>query len=101
MQKEKVVKTKHGCSASKKLSRLLDVLEYIAKQNGRKVGTFEIQSFLASKGIASDIRTIQRDLNLLQDHFCRLQSDKCSPQGWFFAKDKESQFVAELLKEVA
>jgi len=100
MQKEKVVK-QGGVSASKKLSRLLDVLEYIAKQNGRKVGTFEIQGFLADKGIASDIRTIQRDLNLLQNHHCRLQSDDCSPQGWFFAKDKSSQFVAELLKEVA
>jgi len=84
MQKEKVVK-QGGVSASKKLSRLLDVLEYIAKQNGRKVGTFEIQGFLASTGIASDIRTIQRDLNLLQDHFCRLQSDKCRPQGWLSA----------------
>jgi predicted DNA-binding transcriptional regulator YafY len=100
MQKEKVVK-QGGVSASKKLSRLLDVLEYIAKQNGRKVGTFEIQGFLASKGIASDIRTIQRDLNLLQDHFCRLQSDDCNPQGWFFGKDESSQFIAELLKEVA
>ena len=100
MQKEKVVK-QGGVSASKKLSRLLDVLEYIAKQNGRKVGTFEIQGFLASKGICLDVRTIQRDLNLLKNHHCRLQSDDCSPQGWFFAKDKESQFVAELLKEVA
>lgn len=98
MQKEKVVKSS---MPSKKLARLLTVLSYVAKQNGRKVGTFEIKGFLASTGIASDIRTIQRDLNLLQDHFCRLQSDKCSPQGWFFAKDKESQFIAELLKEVA
>lgn len=47
MQKEKVVK-QGGVSASKKLSRLLDVLEYIAKQNGRKVGTFEIQGFYSS-----------------------------------------------------
>ena len=100
MQKEKVVK-QGGVSASKKLSRLLDVLEYIAKQNGRKVGTFEIQGFLASKGICLGVRTIQRDLNLLKNHHCRLQSDDCSPQGWFFAKDKESQFIAELLKEVA
>lgn len=100
MQKEKVVK-QGGVSASKKLSRLLDVLEYIAKQNGRKVGTLEIQGFLASKGICLDVRTIQRDLNLLQDHFCRIKGDDCSPQGWFFAKDEESQLVANLLKEVA
>ena len=99
MQKEKVVN--RSSMPSEKLARLLTVLSYVAKQNGRKVGTFEIQGFLASTGIASDIRTIQRDLNLLQDHFCRLQSDKCRPQGWLFAKDKESQFVAELLKEVA
>lgn len=99
MQKEKVVN--RSSMSSKKLARLLTVLSYVAKQNGRKVGTFEIQGFLASKGICLDARTIQRDLNLLKNHHCRLQSDKCSPQGWFFAKDKESQFIAELLKEVA
>ena len=97
MQKAKTVNN----SASKKLGRMLKILAYIAKQNGRKVGTFEIQAFLKERGIFSDIRTIQRDLNLLQDHFCGIQGDDCNPQGWFFAKDEESQLVAELLKEVA
>jgi predicted DNA-binding transcriptional regulator YafY len=99
MQKEKTVK-KSGM-ASKKLSRMFKILAYVAKQNGRKVGTFEIQDFLKEQEIVSDIRTIQRDLNLLQDHFCGIQGDDCNPQGWFFAKDEESQLMASLLKEVA
>ena len=99
MQKEKTVK-KSGMP-SKKFGRMLKILSYVAKQNGRKVGTFEIQAFLKGQGIVSDIRTIQRDLNLLEDHFCGIKGDDCSPQGWFFAKDEESQFIAELLKEVA
>lgn len=99
MQKEKTVK-KSGMP-SKKLARMFKILAYIAKQNGRKVGTFEIQDFLKEQDIVSDIRTIQRDLNLLQDHFCNIKGDGCNPQGWFFAKDEESQLVAGLLKEVA
>lgn len=98
MQKTKTVK---NAAPSKKLGRMLKILAYIAKQNGRKVGTFEIQANLASLGIVIDIRTIQRDLNLLEDHFCGIKGDDCSPQGWFFAKDEESQLVASLLKEVA
>ena len=98
MQKAKTVK---NAAPSKKLSRMLKILAYVAKQNGRKVGTFEIQDYLKERGIFSDIRTIQRDLNLLKNHFCGIKGDDCSPQGWFFAKDEESQFVAELLKEVA
>lgn len=98
MQKEKVVKSS---MPSKKLARLLTVLSYVAKQNGRKVGTFETKDYLKSVGIIIDIRTMQRDLELLSMHFPRLKGDKCSPQGWFFAKDKESQFIAELLIEVA
>lgn len=99
MQKEKVVN--RSSMPSKKLARLLTVLSYVAKKNGRKVGTFEIKDHLKSVDIVIDIRTMQRDLELLSMHFPRLKGDKCSPQGWFFAKDKESQFVAELLKEVA
>lgn len=98
MQKTKTVK---NAAPSKKLARMLKILSYVAKQNGRKVGTFEIQDFLKEKGIVSDIRTIQRDLNLLEDHFCGIKGDDCNPQGWFFAKDEESQLIAELLKEVA
>lgn len=77
-------------------------LMLVVGANGKRIGTYEIQNkLLVNFGIKASLRTIQRDLNLLQDHFCRLQSDKCSPQGWFFAKDEESQFIAELLKEVA
>lgn len=98
MQKTKTVK---NAAPSKKLARMLKILSYLAKQNGRKVGTFEIQANLAGLGIVIDIRTIQRDLNLLQDHFCNIKGDNCNPQGWFFAKDEDSQLVASLLKEVA
>ena len=99
MQKEKVVKqdkTK-GFTAA----RILYEAAYIASQNGRRVGTFEIQSHLEALGINVDIRTVQRDLKILSKHFVHLKSDNCSPQGFYFAKDKESQFIAELLKEVA
>lgn len=94
MQKEKVVNGRKNIRPTK-------ILVYIAQANGRKVGTIELKQFLDSQGFDVDIRTIQRDLNLLKNHFCGIKGDDCSPQGWFFAKDEESQLVASLLKEVA
>jgi len=94
MQKEKVVNGRKNIRPTK-------ILVYIAQANGRKVGTIELKQFLDSQGFDVGIRTIQRDLNLLQEHFCNIKGDNCSPQGWYFSKNKDSQLVANLLKEAA
>lgn len=100
MQEEKIVKFNHAL-ASKKVARLLHVLMCVAKGNGRKVGTLEIEVYLAEKGINVELRTIQRDLNFLFDAFDLIKKDNCSPQGWYYEKSEDGQLIASLLKEVA
>lgn len=100
MQEQKTVKF-NTTFASKKLARLLHVLMCVAKGNGRKVGTFEIKKYLAEKGIDVDLRTIQRDLNLIFDVFEYIKKDNCSPQGWYFEKSEDGQLITSLLKEAA
>ena len=100
MQEEKIVKFNHAL-ASKKVARLLHVLMCVAKGNGRKVGTVEIKTYLVEKGICVDLRTIQRDLNMIEASFEHIKKDNCSPQGWYYEKSDDGQLIALLLKEVA
>jgi len=94
MQKEKVVNSRKNIRPTK-------ILVYIAKANGRRIGTSELKVFLDCEGFDVDVRTIQRDLNLLEKNFSFLQKDNNKPQGWFITKDELKQLTDSLLKEVA
>jgi len=70
--------TKHPVSV---LKRLLTILNAIKNNKGR-AGTKEIMLYLKEHDIEFSLRTIQRDLLLMQEFGMPVYSDNCKPQGW-------------------
>lgn len=60
------------------------ILQHVSRS--RWIGTTELQQILQREGIDINLRTIQRDLNTLADHF-PLENNGLSPQGWRWKTD--------------
>lgn len=71
----------------KRLVRLTKTILIIGESSGRKVGTNEIQSKLQNQNINISIRTIQRDLRVLEQLTQIIKIDECSPMGASINKD--------------
>lgn len=83
-------------SCTLKLKRVLIILCAI-KDKGR-IGTKELNEYLASLGINASIRTTQRDLKLMQELGLPLYGDDCKPQGWRIDSKNPLAEVVELLE---
>lgn len=74
----KNTQTKHAISALKRV-----LLELTAINNNKsRVGTAQIRDFLKERGVEISLRTVQRDLRLMQELGLPVYSDDCSPKGW-------------------
>lgn len=80
-----------------KLKRILMILCAIKDNKGR-AGTREIKCFLKENGIEISLRTIQRDLWLMQRLGLPVFGDNCSPQGWRIDTKNPLAEVVELLE---
>lgn len=86
--------TKHPASV---LKRLLMVLTAINNNKGR-AGTKEISDFLKAQGLEVSLRTVQRDLWLMQELGLPVYSDDCSPKGWRIDVNNPLSDVVELVE---
>lgn len=78
------------------LKRLITILSILAQSTGRKIGTHEIQKRLAEENVNIGIRTIQRDLRMMQEIGLPVNVDKHQPMG---AKiDPQNEWLINLLK---
>lgn len=68
-------------SPASALKRVLLELTAIKNNKGR-AGTKEIRDFLKEHGVEISLRTVQRDLWLMQELGLPVYSDDCSPKGW-------------------
>lgn len=65
--------------------RLIETLRLLPR-HPRALTVSELQSRLAARGFAVDIRTVQRNLNLLSAHY-PIHGDEAKPQRWCWARD--------------
>lgn len=78
------------------LKRLVLILSFLSESTGRKIGTDEIQKRLAEQNVNIGIRTIQRDLRMMQEIGLPVNVDKHQPMG---AKiDPQNEWLINLLK---
>ena len=78
------------------LKRLMLILSFLSESTGRKIGTDEIQKRLAEQNVNIGIRTIQRDLRMMQEIGLPVNVDKHQPMG---AKiDPQNEWLINLLK---
>ena len=73
-----------GTSSTTALHRQWLLLQRLPRH--RWIGTTELQQDLQREGIDTNLRTIQRDLVALAEHF-PLESNGLSPQGWRWKAD--------------
>ena len=66
---------------------LLEILKRIPK--GRKITAAELQEQLAAKGLARDIRSIQRHLDTLSERFDIERDDRSKPYGYRWKEGAE------------
>jgi len=84
-------------SPASALKRLLMVLTAIKKNKGR-AGTAQIRDFLKEHGVEISLRTVQRDLWLMQELGLPVYSDDCSPKGWRIDANNPLSDVVGLLE---
>lgn len=78
------------------LKRLIDILSLVSDSTGRKIGTVEIQKQLEANGVNVSLRTVQRDLRLMQRIGLPICVDEHQPMG---AKiDKNNAWLKNLLQ---
>ena len=65
--------------------RLIETLRLLPR-HPRALTVSELQSRLAARGFEVNIRTIQRNLNLLSEHY-PIHGDEARPQRWCWARD--------------
>jgi predicted DNA-binding transcriptional regulator YafY len=69
---------------SRTLRRYLALVRHIPAQ-GRRIGTDRLMAALQGEGLAITARTLQRDLETLQDEFTGLCcDDRSKPYGWYW-----------------
>jgi predicted DNA-binding transcriptional regulator YafY len=74
---------------SRTLRRYLALVRHIPPQ-GRRIGTDRLMAVLAGEGLAVTARTLQRDLEALQDEFTGLCcDDRSKPYGWYWREGSE------------
>ncbi|MBC8386266.1 MAG: WYL domain-containing protein, partial [Gammaproteobacteria bacterium] len=54
----------------------------------RKVSSAELMQYLEGEGFSVNLRTVQRDLNMLSSVLPLEVDDRNKPHGWFFRKDR-------------
>jgi len=78
------------------LKRLMMILSFLSQSTGRKIGTHEIQQWLAEQNVNIGIRTIQRDLRMMQEIGLPVKVDNHQPMG---AKiNPQNEWLINLLK---
>lgn len=78
------------------LKRLMMILSFLSESTGRKIGTHEIQKRLAEQNVNIGIRTIQRDLRMMQEIGLPVKVDNHQPMG---AKiNPQNEWLINLLK---
>jgi len=68
------------------------------KNNKSLAGTKEISDFVKAQGVEFSLRTIQRDLWLMQELGLPVYSDDCSPKGWRIDANNPLSDVVELFE---
>ena len=76
---------------------VLELLRRIPKR--QKVTSAQLQEQLSEMGIARDIRTIQRHLDMLSSHFPIERDERCKPYGYSWIEDTEGISLPALTEQ--
>lgn len=95
---------KNKITPARALIRMVAILQVLLKAEGEIVPTKEIKAALDAKGLLATLRTIQRDLVLMQSvgfPMVRYGHSVTKTNGWCVIEDKSTALALTTIKEAA
>lgn len=92
---------KNKTTPSRALARMIAILQLFLKNEGEVVNTKDMVAALEIKGIKSTLRTIQRDLVLMQSVGLPIMryGHSAGKNGWYAASDRENLLAMAAIKD--